>query len=32
MIRILRQEADADFTAQKLKSSFRFTGEQVPIL
>lgn len=32
MIRILQKEAEEDFAAQRLKSGFRFTGEQVKFI
>ena len=32
MIRILQKEAEAEFAAARIKSGFRFTGEQVKFL
>jgi hypothetical protein len=32
MIRILQKEAEEDFAAQRQKSGFRFTGEQVKFI
>ena len=32
MIRILQKEAEAEFAAARIKSGFRFTGEQVKFI